>query len=194
MSLIRLFSGFPLPAADYQPLLALLGAEGGPGRAVLVAHSRGAFEALASNASPGAPLILLAPSVPRRRRGTLLLRVTLHLVGSIPVIRGRVARRVREATYRRYGAEAPPGAPLDLATAAQQLRWAPTATKIAISRPVVILLSDDDPREAEQLLLAARLGAAVLHHPGGHLFPITHPASTASTIRAALASGWLPAR
>jgi hypothetical protein len=187
--LIRLFPGFPLPDADYQELVTLLEIGGGPEQTILVAHSRGALDALASDAFPGAPLFLLAPSVPRRRRGTPFLRSALRTAGGIPIMRDVLARRFREATYRRYGAETPSGPPLELAAAAQRLRPTPSAAASPDSRAVVVITSSDDLRHADQVLLATRLGATVLHHPGGHLFPITHAVSTAHTIRTALASG-----
>lgn len=191
-SLIRLFPGFPLPNADYQQLVAFLESGGGLDQAMLVAHSRGALDALVSDEFPGAPLFLLAPSVPRRRRGTRSLRATLQVAASLPVIRGVLARRLREATYRRYSAEVPTGPPLNLAAAAQRLKAAPSAVPSSVSRPVVVIVSNDDPRHADQVHFAAHLGATIRYHPGGHLFPITHAVSTARTIRAALASGSLP--
>lgn len=106
-----------------------------------------------------------------------------------PVLRDAVAKRLREETYRRYGAEAPSGPPLDLAAASRRLTSAPPMAVGSSSRRVLVLVSDDDPRRVEQLLFAAQLGARVIHHAGGHLFPITHPTSTAQAIRVALASG-----
>lgn len=182
---VRLFPGFPLPDSDYSELLDLLEAGEGPGRPIVVAHSRGALDALASGTPPGVPLFLLAPSVPRHRSGTGLLKASLLIAGRMPVVRDAISRQLREGTYRRYGADAPPGLPLDLETVARRLR----VTSIRVigkgSRSVVVVVSLDDARYEDQVVFARQLGATVLLQPGGHLFPITHPDLTASTIMAA---------
>lgn len=113
---------------------------------------------------------LLAPSTPRRRRWTPFLITSLHLLASIQVIRDAIARRFRNGSYRRYGAETAAGAPLALAVAARQLGSTPSTTTTPTSQPVVVILSSDDPRHVEPGLFAAQLGATVLDHPRRH-FP-----------------------
>ncbi|WP_368784589.1 alpha/beta hydrolase [Arthrobacter sp. SX1312] len=189
---VRFFPGFPLPVTDYGELLGLLEANAEPGQPIVIAHSRGALDALASDIPPKVPIFLLAPSVPRRRRGTRLLKGSLFLVAAIPVVRVVLSRRLRKETYRRYSAEAPPGQPLDLGAVARRLRADTSAGIGRGSRTVVLVLSEEDARYEDQLLLARRLDATVLHQPGGHLFPITQAASTASTVLAILASGIHP--
>src|SRR5450631_4159677 len=64
---------------------------------------------------------------------------------------------LRRASYRRYGAEPPVGAPLTLEEAADRLRRARTM-RLPLLSPVAILGSRTDTHSAAQRELARRLG------------------------------------
>ncbi|WP_165069180.1 alpha/beta hydrolase [Marisediminicola senii] len=182
---VRLFPGFPLPASDYAELLRLL-REAHPREPFVVAHSRGALHAMASHAAADGRLVLLAPSVPKRRPTTGALRTTLLVAARMPFLRGAVSRRLRSETYRRYGASAPPGPALDLRAVADRLRAAHRLAPRSVTRGLVVVIARHDPRRDAQLTWARSIDAMVVEQAGGHLFPITHPAATASTIVKAL--------
>ncbi|GMA27225.1 alpha/beta fold hydrolase [Arenivirga flava] len=175
--MIRVHPGFPLTHEDYLPLLERM--QGWPVAAI--AHSLGALDAL------GEPIdgttILLAPSVPRRRSGRPALRALLLAAHRSPWSTA-LAERLRIATFHRYGASAPLGSALPLDSAASRLR-----TPHRIGRPqgpLLVVCAEGDPRRPTQERFAAELGAEVLQAPGGHLFPVTHPAETAAALAAAL--------
>lgn len=106
---VRLFPGFPLPAADYATMLEGLASRAGPDQDIVVAHSLGALEALSHGSTTQAPVFLLAPSAPEKRRiGRPVVRAVLHLLGRSPDRGVALARYLRSSTYRRYGAQAPP--------------------------------------------------------------------------------------
>lgn len=180
---VRLFPGFPLPVADYADMMDGLAGYEGPRRHVVVAHSLGALEALSDGSVQETAVFLLAPSIPERRRtGRPVLRGALRLLGRTPGGGAALARRLRAGTYRRYGAQAPVGAPLPLREAADRLRRAGRQAISPPSAPCVVLCSDDDARHPAQLRLAERLGTTAHGVEGGHLFPITRGRRTAETI------------
>lgn len=178
--------GFPLRRSDYAELEALLTAALDGTARVVIAHSRGALDALQPGAASSEPLILLAPSSPGRRPLSPAIRVSLRFVGRIPVVRDAAARALRELSFHRYGSRAPEGPPLDLLTAAERLDPAPGTGAQPADRRILVVVSSEDPRRDAQLALARRLGATILNAPGGHLFPLTHPRETASLLSAAL--------
>ena len=176
---IDFFPGFPLPVSDYVPLLRELGDLAAPFR---VAHSQGSLRALAEEGD--LPTALLAPSTPGRHARRLLLRTVVRVAARTPG-GDALAVRLRQATYRRYGAVPLPGEPLSLADAAERLLPMPEAPLPALSR-VIVVCSRQDPRHAAQVDLARELGAPVHWLEGGHLFPIVQPGPTARLILAAL--------
>jgi hypothetical protein len=183
---LTLHPGFPLRRSDYAELEALL-AGGIDGHAhVVVAHSRGALDALQAGPASCYPLFLLAPSSPGRRPLAPAVRASLRMVGRVPLLRDAGARALRDLSSRRYGTRAPGGLPLDLLTAAERLGPVPRTGAQPAGRRIIVVVSPDDPRRDAQLALACRLGATVLHAPGGHLFPLTHPRETASLLSTAL--------
>ncbi|MFT2711473.1 alpha/beta hydrolase [Clavibacter sp. Sh2126] len=176
--------GFPLPVADYRALRDLLAADATLPSELVVAHSRGALTALGGPTSTRERLVLLAPSVPRRRPAEPLLRAASRATARIPVVRGVVSHALRRTAFRRNGLRAPTGAPLDLDAVADRLRRAPAPARGP--RSIVVVVARADRRYDDQLRLARHLGARVVHAPGGHLFPLTHPAATAALIAAAV--------
>jgi hypothetical protein len=187
---VTLHPGFPLRRSDYAELEALLAA-GLASRLdgcahVVVAHSRGALDALQAGPASADPLFLLAPSSPGRRPLLSGIRSSLEIVGRVPVVRDAAAQALRDLSFRRYGARAPDGLPLDLLAAAGRLGPVPRTGPQPPDRRITVVVSPDDPRREAQLALARRLRATVVSAPGGHLFPITHPRETASLLSTAL--------
>lgn len=181
---VYLYPGFPLPAHDYSQLSAALAHSTGPHSAVVVGHSLGALSALSDTTR--APIFLLAPSIPGRRRpGRSLMRRALRVLDVTP-ISAVIAHRLRTSTYWRYRATPPTGDPLTLDEAADRLR-APEPVLRHPPTQVFVICSKSDPRHEAQLRLARQLGARVQWTEGGHLFPITDGRATADIILNALA-------
>jgi len=182
---VQLLPGFPLPAHDYSQLSTALAGSTGRDAAIVVAHSLGALSALSDTTS--APIFLLAPSSPSRRRpGRTLLRQTLRVLDVTP-LSAAIARRLRTSTYRRYRATPPPGKPITLVEAANRL-LKPEPILFHNSAQIFVICSRGDPRHESQVRLARQLGAEVRWTEGGHLFPITNGRGTADAILSALAS------
>lgn len=174
---ITLLPGFPLNDSDYRPLLAALPTD----LALTVAHSLGALTAVAEPRD--GVTVLLAPSTPRRRPLRPAVRVALRAASATPWSDG-IAERMRSSTITRYGADAPLGSALPLNQAAERLRRPPQVATPA--GRMIVVCGEGDARRAAQRRFAAALGAEQFDAPGGHLFPITHPASTAALLMDAL--------
>ncbi len=166
-----------LTQEDYGPLLDRM--RGLP--VTSVAHSLGALDALSEAA--GGTIVLLAPSVPRRRPGRPALRALLLAAHRSPWSIA-LAEQLRHATFNRYGAPTSPGSALPLDAAASRLRT--PRTTVRPHDRVVVVCGEGDARRAAQERFATVLGAELLHAPGGHLFPVTHPEQTAAVLASAL--------
>lgn len=177
---IVLYPGFPLTARDYDGLLDEI-RQRMPTKAVTLAHSHGAVQALASRPQ-SAPMVLLAPSDPRRPRpGCRAQATALYACGCVPRLGEWLAGALRRRSFEALGLQPPVGPPLPLREAAQRLTPRPVAVA---SRPgMLVVTSPSDPRHEEQLQLAQDLAASVAVIEGGHMFPLTAHVQTARLIQ-----------
>ncbi|GAB2483705.1 hypothetical protein GCM10027030_17400 [Luteococcus sediminum] len=176
---VRLYPGFPMTGQDYAPLVRAVGYLV-PREEVALAHSHGAIAALAW-ARPGVPLVLLAPSDPRRPRPLRPVSVgLLRSLAVLPRVNLWLAGTLRRRSFAAVGMAPPDGSPLSLADAARRLRV--DGRELRPHADVLVVTSGSDPRHQEQVDLARDLGAAIRIVEGGHMFPLTDPVHTARVI------------
>lgn len=185
---VELYPGWPLHARDYRAVTSAL-SDSTEAESLVIGHSLGALHALQARQHSTDPIVLLAPSTPKSRRGRGSVSSALAALSVLPKANKRLGRLLRRLTYWRYRVDMPEGgAAMTVEEAAQALAL-PLPDAVSDLAECLVVVSPEDDRSDQQRAFALSVGAPCIEIRGGHLFPIVNAEETATVI-----TNWLRRR